>query len=186
MVSAPLPPEDVQQVIDTLIGVICEEMGFTLRRTDPSVAASSTDLSEAVGDRWYYIQAETPSQEQEPSAGADSPPNLVLGRESSNSSTDQLQPYRALGVPEIWRIDGQTLHFYQLEAGNYVESDRSTAFPFVPIAEIPLFVEKAPKVGEQTVAKAFRAWSRMRIRENRGQNNPPPPPPPLPPLNPLL
>ncbi|MGQ9870875.1 hypothetical protein [Leptodesmis sp.] len=54
----------------------------------------------------------------------------------------------------------------------------------MPIAEIPLFVEKVQKVGETTVAKAFRAWSRMRIRENRGQSAPPPPP--LPPLNPLL
>ncbi len=184
MVSAPLPPEDVQHVVDTLIGVICEEMGLTVRRTDPSVTASSTELSETAGDRWYYIQAETSSQEQEPSSSTDLPPDLVLGSESSSSSDSKLQQYSALGVPEIWRIDGQILHFYQLEAGSYVESDRSTAFPFVPVAEIPLFVEKSQKVGEQTVAKAFRAWSRMRIRENRGQNNPPPPP--LPPLNPLL
>lgn len=186
MVSVPFPPEDVQRVVDTLIGVICEEMGLTLRRVDPPVAVSSTQPSRTIGDRWYYMQAETASQEQESNPSPDLSPNLVLDRENSNSGSDKLQHYLTLGIPEVWRIDGQTLHFYQLEAGNYVESDRSTAFPWVPIAEIPLFVEKSQKVGEQTVAKAFRAWSRMRIRENRGQNNPPPPPPPLPPLNPLL
>lgn len=183
MVSAPLPPEDIQNVVDILIGVICEEMGLTLQRIAPQIEAA-TEPSEPVFDRWYYIQAEPPSQEQEVSPSADLPPNLVLDSESSSSGNDKLQHYLALGVPEIWRVDGQTLHFYQLEAGHYVESDRSTTFPFVPVAEIPLFVEKSQKVGEETVAKAFRAWSRMRIRENRGQNNPPPPP--LPPLNPLL
>lgn len=184
MVSVPLPPEDVQHVVDTLIGVICEEMELTLRRTDPSV--SSTELSETAGDRWYYIQPEPSSPEQESSLSPNSPPDLVLAGEGSSSGSKQLQQYLDLGIPEIWKVDGQTLHFYQLEAGNYIESDRSTAFPFVPIAEIPLFVGKSQKVGEQTVAKAFRAWSRMRIRENRGQSAPPPPLPPLPPLNPLL
>lgn len=181
MVSAPLPPEDIQQVVDTLIGVICEEMGLTLQRSTPQTASSMAFS----GDRWYYIQGEAPSQEQASSASTTLPPNLVLVSESTSLGNEKLQQYLDLGVPEIWRIDGQTLHFYQLEAENYVESDRSTTFPLVPIAEIPLFVEKTQKVGEQTVAKAFRAWSRMRIRENRGQNNPPPPPP-LPPLNPLL
>ncbi|GAB4328590.1 MAG: hypothetical protein OHK0047_15000 [Leptolyngbyaceae cyanobacterium] len=187
MVSAPLPSEDVQQVVDTLIGVICEEMGLTLRRTRSEIAASSSEPSEPAGDRWYYIQPVAASQAEAPSSAPDSPPNLVLDHVNSTSGEDKLQQYLALGVPEIWRIDGQTLHFYQLEAGHYIESDRSTAFPLVPIAEIPLFVGKSQKVGEQTVAKAFRAWSRMRIRENRGQSAPPPPPPPpLPPLNPLL
>lgn len=183
MVSVP-PPQDMQRVVDTLISVICEEMGLILQRTAPSVAAASPEPLEAVGDRWYYIQAAS-SQEQGSNVSSDLPPNLVLESESPSSGNDKFQQYLALGIPEIWRIDGQTLHFYQLEAGDYVESDRSTAFPFVPVAEIPLFVEKAQKVGEQTVAKAFRAWSRMRIRENQGQSNPPPPPP-LPPLNPLL
>lgn len=185
MVSVPLSPEDVQRVVDILIGVICEEMGLALQRTVPPVAATSTELAAAVDDRWYYIHAETPSQEQDSNVSSNLPPNLVLASEGSSSGNAEFQQYLALGVPEIWRIDGQSLHFYQLTTGHYVESDRSTAFPFVPIAEIPLFVEKAQKVGEQTVAKAFRAWSRMRIRENQGQSNPQPPSPP-PPLNPLL
>ncbi|MGQ9870874.1 MAG: hypothetical protein ACUVQO_08755 [Leptodesmis sp.] len=50
MVSAPLPSEDVQQVVDTLIGVICEEMGLTLRRTHPEIVASSPEPSERAGE----------------------------------------------------------------------------------------------------------------------------------------
>jgi hypothetical protein len=150
-----------------------------LQRLTPQGAA----LSDTTSNRWYYLQPGESSQDL--SLPADTVPNLVLENDRTNSGSDQFEQYLVLGVPEIWCIDGKALHFFQLEDGAYVERDRSTAFPFVPVTEIPLFVEKTQQVGEQTVAKAFRAWSRMRIRENRGQNNPPPPPPPLPPLNPF-
>jgi hypothetical protein len=181
VVSVPLPPEDELRAVDLLIGVICEEMGFTMQRQIPQPAESTQTTSK----RWYYLQPEASAQAQALSLSTDAIPDLVLEGDRTNPVAAPFDQYLALGVPEIWCIEGKALHFYQLENGTYVERDRSTVFPFVPVTEIPMFLEKIQKVGEETVAKAFRAWSRMRIRENRGQTNPPPPPPPLPPLNPF-
>jgi hypothetical protein len=179
VVSDSLPPEDAQHVIDTLIGVICEEMGFSLQRQKPSITPPSNRTTCC----WYYLQPLASESGQEAPPTHSEIPNLVLASHAAIPHPDDWQEYVTVGIPEVWWMEGNTLHFYQLENGGYVESDRSTTFPLVPVAEIPLFVEKAQKVGEQTVAKAFRAWSRMRIRENRGQSSPPPPP--LPPLNPF-
>lgn len=55
--------------------------------------------------------------------------------------------YASLGVPELWRYRRQTLQVYQLVEGKYELTDKSLAFPFLPVAEVPNFIEQSRTIG---------------------------------------
>jgi hypothetical protein len=55
----------------------------------------------------------------------------------------------------------QTLQVYQLVEGNYEVSDKSIAFPFLPIADIPGFIEQSKTIGQRAAVRLLRS----RIRE---------------------
>lgn len=58
------------------------------------------------------------------------PPDLAIEVEISHPLRDALRVYAALGVPEVWRFDGQSLQFLHLEAdGVYRRHAVSRAFP---------------------------------------------------------
>jgi Uma2 family endonuclease len=80
----------------------------------------------------------------------------------TSSSVDKLRIYSALGVPEIWRYNGQVLRFYQWVEGHYVECESSLAFPLVSVSAMSRFIQQRKTMGEIALLKAFRAW----VREN--------------------
>jgi Uma2 family endonuclease len=50
----------------------------------------------------------------ETNLGEDPPPDLVIEVEVSRSVLDRLGIYAALGVPEVWRHDGETVRVLRL------------------------------------------------------------------------
>jgi Uma2 family endonuclease len=96
----------------------------------------------------------------------DPPPDLFLEIDISRSFLDRLGICARLKVPEVWRWGGQTLRVCILGPdGNYVESERSRAFPFLPLAEITRFMLLANTMSETKLLRAFRAWVREQIAQ---------------------
>jgi hypothetical protein len=79
----------------------------------------------------------------------------------TRSSLNKFNIYASLGVPELWRYRKQSLQVYRLVEGKYEQTDESLAFPFLPIAEIPGFIEQSRTIGQRAAVRLFRA----RIRE---------------------
>ena len=71
-----------------------------------------------------------------------------------------------IGVPELWRYNGNALQIYRLEGEEYIECDRSPTFASIPIREIPRFLQQSPVIGEKEVKKAFRDWVKQWIVES--------------------
>lgn len=102
------------------------------------------------------------------------PPDLALEVDVSRSSLNRLGIYAALGVPEVWRLDGDELRFYTLDAAGqgYTEAATSRAFPFVAPSDLVPFINQARGAGnDNAVVADFRAWIRQ-----RAAGQPPPPP----------
>ncbi len=77
----------------------------------------------------------------------------------SNSSLNKLPIYAALGVPEIWRYDGNQLIAFILNNNhNYVQSDYSLTFPWLNLADILPFIDQSLRDGETATLKQFRQW----------------------------
>ncbi|MCI0486762.1 MAG: Uma2 family endonuclease [Blastocatellia bacterium] len=61
----------------------------------------------------------------------DPPPDIVVEVDVHHDSLSIRPIYVALGVPEIWRYDGQELTIHLLEEGDYVSAPESLALPFL-------------------------------------------------------
>lgn len=92
-------------------------------------------------------------------------------QERLRSILNRLDVYAALRVPEVWRYDGQTIRILLLNAeGQYVESERSRAFPFLPMPELIRFLTPDEDVSETKLMRSFRAW--VREQTERGWRKP--------------
>jgi len=106
----------------------------------------------------------------------DPPPDLALEVEVSRSVLNRLGIFAALGIPEIWRYDGQSIQVLLLSSdGTYQPSSVSKALPMVPVGELARFLEKRHTVDETTLLFEFLQWVREQqaagwgARKGRGQ-----------------
>jgi Uma2 family endonuclease len=110
----------------------------------------------------------------------DPPPDLAIEIDITSSSLNRMGIYAALGVPELWRFDGETLQVYQLGVdGAYSPRPHSLAFPLLPLAEVvSLLQQSVAEADDRVVLKALRTWVRERVvplaRERGTQDSPEP------------
>jgi len=89
------------------------------------------------------------------------PPDLVIEIEMSSPLLDKLAIYARLGVAEIWRYDGEALTVLLLQPeGRYDASQRSRAFPFLPMDSFADWLRADDSNDEVRWIKAFRIWLR--------------------------
>jgi len=89
----------------------------------------------------------------------DPPPDIMFEIDFTNSSLNKFPIYTALGVPEVWRFDGEELTFHMLRRGAYLKKQFSPTFPGVPLGiEMPKYIAKATTQKSMPVLKEFRAW----------------------------
>jgi Uma2 family endonuclease len=94
----------------------------------------------------------------------DPPPDLAIEIDITRSSLDRQEIYAALGVPEIWRFDGQTLKVFELQPGKtYAERDSSPGFPTLPLGEVVRFLRLIEAMDETSWLRMFRDWVRAEL-----------------------
>ncbi|HAT12290.1 MAG TPA: hypothetical protein DCS91_00620 [Microcoleaceae bacterium UBA11344] len=153
--------EEPKRLIESFVEAIVDELEIELRSLG-SLTLEREELSRAVEpDSCFYIQNESLVRGRNINLPNDPPPDLVIESDYTNSSVNKLTIYASLGVPEIWRYQRQSLQVYQLVEGKYQKCDRSLAFPFLPVAEIPGFIEQSRTIGQRSAVRLFR----QRIRE---------------------
>jgi len=153
--------EEPKRLIESFVEAIVDELEIELRSLG-SLTLEREDLTRAVEpDSCFYIQNESLVRGRNINLANDPPPDLVIESDYTNSSVNKLPIYAALGVPEIWRYRRESLQVYHLVDGKYEMCDRSLAFSFLPVAEIPGFIEQSRTIGQRAAVRLFR----QRIRE---------------------
>ena len=91
----------------------------------------------------------------------DPPPDLAVEIDVTSRSLDRQSIYAALGVPELWRCDGESLCVYVLQPrGTYRLSTKSLNFPSLPLGEFQAFLHKPAGMSEGEWVEAFQRWAR--------------------------
>lgn len=85
-------------------------------------------------------------------------PELAVEIDITRRSVPKEPIYAALGVPELWRFDGQALHVLHRSKGKYVARKRSLALPFLQIEEFSKFVLRIKDPDQIRVLREFRDW----------------------------
>jgi Uma2 family endonuclease len=120
-------------------------------------------------DECYYIANEQHVRGKLPiDLAVDPPPDLGIEIVITRGSTSRQAIYAALGIPELWRFDGQVLQVYLLnERGDYVLSERSRNLPFLPLQEVVPFLQLSSQIDETTLMRSLIAWVRERLGAHR-------------------
>lgn len=153
--------EEPKILISSFVEALVDELEIEIRQLG-SLTLEREDLIRAVEpDTCFYIQNESQVRGKEIKLPNVPPPDLVVESDYTHSSLNKFNIYVSLGVPELWRYRKQTLQVYQLIEGKYEQTGKSKAFPFLPIAEIPGFIEQSKTIGQRASVRLFRS----RIRE---------------------
>ncbi len=134
--------EEPKILISSFVEALADELEIEIRQLG-SLTLEREDLTRAVEpDTCFYIQNESKVRGKNIDLPNDPPPDLVVESDYTRSSLNKFNIYASLGVPELWRYRKQMLQVYQLVEGNYQVNDKSIAFPFLPIAEVPRLIEQ--------------------------------------------
>lgn len=153
--------EEPTILMAAFVTATADELEIEIRQLG-SLTLEREDLTRAVEpDSCFYIQNESQVRGKEIKLPNVPPPDLVVESDYTYSSLNKFNIYAALGVPELWRYRKQSLHVYQLVEGEYQPTDKSLAFPFIPIAEIPGLIEHSKTIGQRAAVRLFRT----RIRD---------------------
>ena len=153
-----------------LLQSVTEEMDIDIK-SGGSMTCRREDLKNGFEpDECYWIARETEIRGRDHiDLSRDPPPDLLLEVEISRSFLDRLAIAARLGIPEVWRYDGQTLRIMLLgPEGEYAESPRSQALPFLPVAEFVRFLHHDATQSETKRLRAFRDWVREQMAHGWG------------------
>src|SRR6185503_6365209 len=116
-IMTPLGPhENNNRFIGDLVRVITDELNLNMKKFGSLTMKRSKKLKSAEPDSCYYLQNEpVVRSKQEIDLDKDPPPDLVLEIDMSSGSLDKLPIYAAIGVPELWRYDGNKLEVFVLQ-----------------------------------------------------------------------
>ncbi len=159
------PHEGSKKILGRFVESVSEELNVEIRSLG-SLTCRREDLARGLEpDQCYYIQNENVVWDKEQiDLNQDPPPDLVVEIDVTSSSIDRLSLYASLGVPEVWRYDGNRLIIYQLEAQEYVERTVSPTFPFLSQVEMLRFLELRRTTKENALIRLFREWVRSQIQ----------------------
>lgn len=159
--------ENRNRLIERLVIALLEELNLEYSPGGSVTLKRSEKAAGKEPDSCYYIQNEAKVRgKKDIDLTEVPPPDLAVEIDITSSSLNQLGIYSDLGVPEVWRYNGNRLQIYQLQNGEYVESDISPTFPLLPATKVEEFLEQCQKVGVTQAVRQFREWIRNQLQNS--------------------
>jgi Uma2 family endonuclease len=137
---------------------------------DYEQAGSTTFKRQDIGrgfepDSCFYLQhAAVIRGHRHIDLATDPPPDLVLEIDITHPSLDKLPIYAAIGVPEVWRYDGERLIMYRLIADRYDEIENSTVLPGVTSDDITQLLATSEHMSRAAWVRHVQGWAQRQHR----------------------
>ncbi|PYT10428.1 MAG: hypothetical protein DMF60_00065 [Acidobacteria bacterium] len=153
--------EKPNRTLAVLVEVLAEEWRIDIERLG-SMTCKRKDLQKGFEpDSCFYIQhAEAVSGKQKIDLKFDPPPDLTIEVDITSDSLNRLPIFAAVGIPEVWRFDGTSLTIFRLEAGRYLETSNSLAFPALTAEVASQFLDESKTLKSTVWLRQVRAWAR--------------------------
>jgi Uma2 family endonuclease len=148
--------EEPKRILEDFVTAMVDELGIELRSLG-ALTLEHEELGRGIEpDSCFYIQNELRVRGRNICLPEDPPPDLAIESDHTHSSLNKHSIYAALGVPELWRYAKKTLQIYLLVDGQYELSNKSLAFPFFPVDEVPDLIERSKEIGQRAAVRLFR------------------------------
>jgi len=165
-IMTPLPEHEYyKEVIGIAVQDIAEELGLDYESLGSTTWKRESQQAGVEPDNCFYFQNETKIRGKlEFDLTQDPPPDLVLEIDFTSKSLNRFPIYARLEVPEIWCYDAGQLKIYQLQNGEYGETETSLVFPDLAVKKIPGLIEQKRSAGRRAIRQAIRAWARTQLK----------------------
>jgi len=159
--------EELNRLIDNCIAIIaiewdigyCDAGSTTFKREDLERGFEP--------DSCFYVQhAEQITGKKRLDLTVDPPPDLVLEFDITHSSLDKLSIFAVVGVPEVWRYDGERVRMLVLAGHSYVEREQSLAFPALRSAHLDELLATSQQMPRAAWLRHVRAWAQAQLGAN--------------------
>ena len=157
--------EFYRELIGLFIRILVVELGLKIKSMGSTTLAREDLERGAEPDNAYYIQNQAKVLGKRINLTEDPPPDLVVEVDITHTDINKLALYARLGVPELWRFNGQIWRIYRLEKGVYQEGEFSPTFPLVPKTKLYEFLATA-KEDEVRAEKNLRSWLVSQLAES--------------------
>jgi len=159
-----MPPSRLHDRSSQLLGRLIHT--YTEMRDIPIASFGSAtwrrrDIAKGLeADECYYVASEPRVRgRDEVEINVDPPPDLAIENDVTRSALDKQRIYAALGIPELWRWENESLRALILGPdGKYVAAQKSLSFPDLPLPEIIRFMSIRHGKSETAWIKLFREW----------------------------
>ena len=160
--------EESKEVLGRLVETTTKEMGLEVLSLGQKTWNRQDLLKGAEADKCFYIQNEELVRGKDDiDLSQDPPPDLVIEIDITSSSTTKLAIYAAMGVPEVWRYDGQRLEIRRLEGEDYTLWAESAALPILTVKDIERILNARKDLGQNTLFTAIEKWLRLQLQEKQ-------------------
>ena len=147
--------------LELLVAVFAEEVGVNVYGVR-SMTFRREDLERGFEpDASFYVQNEElirgkPGIDLE----LDPPPDLVIEVDITSPSLNKLPISARIGVPEVWRHDGEPARIIELREDGYEEAAESTVLSPLSGPIISRFVQESRTLGSAAWMRNVREWAR--------------------------
>lgn len=162
--------EGASRLLNRAVEILSEELEWPLAQGG-STTLRREDVDRGLEpDECYWI-AHEPAVRGKPAIdlNVDPPPDLAIEVDISRSSIDRQSIYAALGVPELWRFDGDRVQFLALVRSVYEPRPTSLAFPSLTADEFNQRLAESATIDTTRWARDFRRWVRQEILPRHGR-----------------
>jgi Uma2 family endonuclease len=156
IMSPMMPHETAKRLLGRMVERYTEICGIDIR-SSASTTFRRSDLRRGFeADESYYITraAEIRGKDQI-DLSVDPPPDLVIEIEISRSGLSKLEIFASMGIPEVWRYDGQRLWIGRLSGNGYERSARSQLLASFPVAQAEDVLSRRATESETALVQEF-------------------------------
>lgn len=152
--------EQASQTFGLLVPKLAEEMGIPYEPLGMTTWKKAGTKRGLEPDQCYYFANEAIVRAREAiDLEVDPPPDLAIEVDITSSSLDRMSIYAALGVPEVWRYDGEVLIMLGLGPdGRYASLESSLSLPGLRAADVVRFLDRGRSVDKLQWARELRIW----------------------------
>ena len=164
-IMSPFPEhEKYNRTLALLVEVLAEELGIDVDNLGSTTFRRETLARGFEPDSCFYIQHEAAiSGKTTIDLSVDPPPDLVIEIDITHPSLNKFPLYAQVGVPEIWRHDGQQVRISLLTPSRYVEAESSHVLPLLTRAILNDFLAQSKTLKRTAWLRALRAWIRQAV-----------------------
>jgi Uma2 family endonuclease len=154
--------EQYNTAIALLVSTVAEELGMDVLKLGSTTYRRQDLMRGFEPDSSFYIQnLDSILGKNTIDLNVDPAPDLVIEVDITRDSLDKLPVFAALGVPEVWRYDGNRLSILVLARGVYHESETSAVLPPLTASTLSEFVAQSRSLRSTAWLKNLRQLVRQ-------------------------